>query len=457
MSNKNIKDAIDSRLCGVRYDPQKALQAAYRAKKPTLKVIPFKRIISVAAACCVMLTCSVAALASPSLSGLVSLLGQNIMDMVQPVVQQCDSSDVRMEVLAAMNDDDAVVIYMTLQDLKGKRIDAETELYDIAIDGIVFPRTEVIHYDEASRTATLRVTGTGGEKLDGQKITLSLNTILTGASQQLNIDTGYTAADIAANSNARALHYPNDISEVSGNEYYDTMHTQINNKNYPVLMPEQSIFRIPSAPWTYLSGYGIVNNTLRLQQNPDDDMGRYNTLYFSFSDESGEALSALPSGCVSFGKVIEADEWHRYADYKEEVFALPEGTDLSKLHLLANTRTYAEKIVGEWETSFVLQSVTAEKTASCIINMNPWEITSVSVSPIGVTVKGHGQMFDYSESPNVTARRLDGTEIAFVSSSCTVNYEGDTEAITIKNAFAIPIEVSEVASVRINGVDIAIK
>ena len=105
MSNKHIKDAIDSRLCGVRYDTQKALQAAYRAKKPTLKVIPFKRIISVAAACCVMLTCSVEALASPSLSWLVSLLGQNIMDMVQPVVQQCDSSDVRMEVLAAMNDE----------------------------------------------------------------------------------------------------------------------------------------------------------------------------------------------------------------------------------------------------------------------------------------------------------------------------------------------------------------
>ncbi|MEG0110415.1 MAG: hypothetical protein RR675_04800, partial [Oscillospiraceae bacterium] len=121
-----------------------------------------------------------------------------------------------------------------------------------------------------------------------------------------------------------------------------------------------------------------------------------NKLDFSLADENGVILNDLPRGSVSFGSV-EEHGIYRYVDFEEQAFKLPENADLSKIKLLASTTSYAEKISGEWKTSFVLNSITEQKSAECIINMNPWEITGVSVSPIGVTVKGHGKMYDYSD------------------------------------------------------------
>ncbi|MEG2404646.1 MAG: hypothetical protein RSC01_06970 [Oscillospiraceae bacterium] len=109
----------------------------------------------------------------------------------------------------------------------------------------------------------------------------------------------------------------------------------------------------------------------------------------------------------------------------------------------------------------MLNSITEQKSAECIINMNPWEITDVSVSPIGVTVKGHGKMYDYSETPEIVARRLDGSIIEFSSNSVSVassdNKENSEEIITYKNAFSIPVDIAEISAITINGIDISVK
>ncbi|MEG2021260.1 MAG: DUF4179 domain-containing protein [Oscillospiraceae bacterium] len=462
MTNKTVKDAINSRLESVKYSPTNLIYANGKfAKRPT-NTVHFKRIACVAAACCVMFTFSVGVMAAsiPQLNSLFTLVGERIANMVQPIVQESTSSDIRMNVLAAMNDDDAVVIYLTLQDLKGAHIDATTELYDMDISGIVFPQTEIINYDAASRMVTMRVTGTCGEKLNGQKISIKLNTILAGKNQQYNKDTGYTVADIVKSRDAKELFYPPDISEYSGNEFYSEMSKTIEQKKYPVLKPDVDAIQISAAPWTYISAIGMIDDTLRIQQNPSDDMGRYNKLDFSLADENGVLLNDLPSGSVSFGSV-EEHGIYRYVDFEEQAFKLPENADLSKIKLLASTTSYAEKISGEWKTSFVLNSITEQKSSECIINMNPWEITDVSVSPIGVTVKGHGKMYDYSETPEIVARRLDGSIIEFSSNSVSVassdNKENSEEIITYKNAFSIPVDIAEISAITINGIDIPVK
>ncbi|MEG0617004.1 MAG: hypothetical protein RR508_05485, partial [Oscillospiraceae bacterium] len=79
----------------------------------------------------------------------------------------------------------------------------------------------------------------------------------------------------------------------------------------------------------------------------------------------------------------------------------------------------------------------------------------VRVSPIGVTLIGRGQMYDYSLSPTVTVTRFDGSELNFCSSSCICeNGEDGIEQIVIKNIFSSPVSVDEIASVKINNIDI---
>ena len=98
--------------------------------------------------------------------------------MLQPIEISSESDGIKMEVVAAMNDNEMAVIYVTLQDLTSNRIDETLDLYDYSLTGAHMFNSRIVDYDEKN-TATLRIQGNGGESLTDRKMNFRITSFLS--------------------------------------------------------------------------------------------------------------------------------------------------------------------------------------------------------------------------------------------------------------------------------------
>lgn len=463
--HKSFKDSIDSRLHNVTAPDDIAARIKMQAHSKGRRTIHFnfKRVVSIAATFCLVGTLSIGVMAAsvPQLHSLITLIGQNVSTLLQPVIQKSESNGIAMEVLAAVNDNDTVFIYLTLQDLTGDRLDETLRLYDFSVDEIFAPHAQVINYDEASRTATVRVNGIGGENLDGKKIEVNLKSILSKNVEIPLTDTDITLEQIVQTNPTPQIINPTDRN--SWTSHFDSatlpadIALKLSGDNMKLLKQEQNTFKSPLVDWTYVSGYGILDGVLHIQQNPNDNSGRYNNLFFQLGNENGEPYYDALKTTVEFGSRID-ESIYTYSDYIEDAILIPENIDYSKTKILVGANTFEHRIDGDWKVVFNLDKSNKTKTAQCIINMNPWEITDVCVSAVGVTLHGRGQMFEYSNHAEIKVLRLDGTYVECDASYTSVDSTEDgAETIVMKNTFKLPIDVKDIASVSINDIVIPLK
>ena len=74
-----------------------------------------------AATCAIILTSGIGVVAaSPSLQQTLNQLSQEFLVLLSPVEGTSTSEGIRMEVLAAMRDNDVLMVYLTLQDIQNK-------------------------------------------------------------------------------------------------------------------------------------------------------------------------------------------------------------------------------------------------------------------------------------------------------------------------------------------------
>lgn len=462
--NKSFKDAVDSRLSSITAPADLAARVKSRAHSHVKrKSVPFRRMVAVAATFCFVIVLSIGVTAAnlPQLTNLFAIVGERVQNIAQPIVQTSESSGIKMEVLAAVYTDNDAIIYLTLQDLVSSRISEDINFYDFEVSGIIHPYAEVISFDAAANMATVKITGMSREPLDGKKLTVSLKTLLSYGVQNEAVDTGLSLNSIAVTNTTPQLYYPKDINESSSNFdpmlLSDSESKSINQDKMAFVKPDTTKLPLAGAPWTYISGYGIIENAVHLQQNPNDDAGRYSNVDFVLADESMNVLHDLKTTTVGFG-TRKQQGINDYSDYYETAILLPENAVENNYKILMYTRTYKYRIDGEWSTTFLLESAAETKTANCIINMNPWEIIEATVSPIGVTLKGRGQIYEYSTSAEISVNRIDGTVIQTCSSSIMCEFGPDGEdKITLQEQFVLPVDIKEIASISINGINIALK
>ena len=160
--NNPMKSAIDRRLSAlcVPDDMAQRIQAAAQKKRP--RVIRFRRPLAVAAVFCLILACSMGVLATtvPSVQNLFAIVGTQISSMLQPIERSCTDNGIEPTVVAAMNANDMVDIYVAVKDLEGSRINERTNLADVQLSGIAMtPMVQMVQFDEKTATATFRIEG----------------------------------------------------------------------------------------------------------------------------------------------------------------------------------------------------------------------------------------------------------------------------------------------------------
>jgi hypothetical protein len=332
-------------------------------------------VVPLVASALIVLSAGVGAARIPSINNLVANVSPEIALMLQPIEVSDEYDGIKMDVIAAMNDNEMAVIYVTLQDLTGNRIDETLDLYDYSISGAQMFNSQIVDYDETTNTATLRIQGNGGKSLNGKKVNFRIASFLSDK-QKYNVAVNTNLSEIKSKPPQTVPLEMNDVPG-GGGKLYQKLKDQ---GTVQVLKPNENEISLPEIKFLHISNIGIIDNRLHIQVrwNKDniDDHG-----YFYFDDNLGNEI--LPSS-INFG-TDEAGHTNYGNEYTDYIYD-KDRVDFEGQKLLGNFVSNGKYTTGKWNTIFKMESVQDEINRKMNKNFGTWSSNSISVSPLGVTL-----------------------------------------------------------------------
>lgn len=397
-----------------------------------------RKIASIAIACvCMMISFGAMAAKIPSVNERLANISPELALLFQPIEVISEDNGIEMEVVGAMNDDEMAIIYVTMKDLVGDRIDETLDIYNYGLTGTYVSNCKIVHYDEVNKIATLRMQANGGEKLNGKKVTFQVDSFLSDKLTFDGVETGIDLSNIneVNDSETILLDTNNNVSGGSGELFEKDI--------IRVLSPDKRKITLPNIDFMYISNIGYIDGRLHILTkwvgDGVDDHG-----YFYFTDISGNRIEKYPSN-ISFG-IDESGNTKWGREYQEYIFDVSD-IDIDELKLMGFFVSHNNYIEGNWKTTFKIQSVGEEKEVKSNIKLDNLDINNVRVSSLGVTLVGTGENSSLNEIP-ISINMTDGRTQIFESG---MSYNNDNE-IKIKYISDIPLNVSEIESVTIDKV-----
>lgn len=458
-----IRLAIDRELGSIQLDASQK-SAILAQCRPSLTVAPrhrpMRRVLAVAASFAAVMVLSVGTLAAaPELRESLKGLSEDTIAILQPVNQVSEDQGIRMEVLGAVNDGGVAVAFLSLQDTTGQgRVSDTVRLMDCQIsDDLGIAIANVVSYDETTETAILRLEGMGGDADAGEKITVSARSLLSGEQQVSDESTGYTVSELIASGPAAEYAPPEEglimgsMAGVDDPENAEITLEEIDqlkdSGKVPVLEPWAEGLKIDGVDWATVAAAAKIGNQLHIQYNTDSVLGGVNSLSFRLKDSSGQILD-LPMLELNIGPRTELSRELYYTETNEYVLFLPEGQDVSDMEVVYSCTTYDSLTQGNWSTTFRLEQVKERLQSRQELDLGGWTVESVTVSPVAVTVRGSGDLWDLGgEMPEVRVWLQDGTQVEASSAGTSI----DGEDVTLNSMFNEILDLSQVKTVTLNG------
>ncbi|MDD4570396.1 MAG: DUF4179 domain-containing protein [Tepidanaerobacteraceae bacterium] len=405
-----IKNAI-STIQTPEYDMISEVEKKIQKKKSPWH---FKRAVPAALAICLCLILSIGAMAAtiPSFNNLLSIISPDFALLLQPIEIACEDNGIKMEVVGAMNDNEMAVIYITMKDLVGDRIDETLDIYDYSLSGTHISTCEIVHYDETTKTATLRMQANGGKKLNGKKVSFQVESFLSDKLTFNKVETGINLSDVkeVKDSQTILLDTSSNISGGGGGDLFDELQSQ---GIIRILAPDQKKITLPQIDFMYISNIGFIDGHLHIQTKwVGDGIDDHGDLHFV--DSAGNSI-CIDSANIYFGIDKSGNaKWGR--DYIEYIFDVS-NINLDELKLMGDFVSHGNYVTGNWKTTFKIQSVGEELQADCDIKCDTLNINNVKISPLGVTLAGSGEFNEAITIP-ISVKMTDGSIQEFESSMC---------------------------------------
>lgn len=108
--------------------------------------------IPVVAVISLSLVTSAAGMGVLDLSFMLNYIGIDTVKVLQPIDKVSEQQGIKMETIAAINDDEMAVIYFTMTDLSGDRIDDTLDIYHFHVSGFTTHNAQLIHYESWTRS-----------------------------------------------------------------------------------------------------------------------------------------------------------------------------------------------------------------------------------------------------------------------------------------------------------------
>ncbi len=268
-------------------------------------------------------------------------LSPEIAQKMKPVRMQDENNGIVMEVISADVHDSEAEIYIGLTDIEGDRIDETADLFDSYSINRPFDSAATckrISYDEQNKTATflVHISQWNGEKIQGSKITFTVNEFLSGKQNiealPLEIDENLLKSQAKVQKSVRFRGGGGigiDIEEV---------------KDIPCLVP----FDTPITDFggASLTAVGWHNGRLHIQMYYEDILNTDNHGSVHLKDADGNVINCAVN--IAFW------DKNKIGGYEEYIFdILQENVDDYKVFadlVLCNSLTE-----GPWQVTFPLE------------------------------------------------------------------------------------------------------
>ena len=298
------------------------------------------------AAVLVCLALTVPAFAMPALAAdpngyaLLYSISPAAAQFFKPVNRSDEDNGIRLTVDSVYLHSDTVEIYVSLQDLTGDRLDETTDLFDSYRINRGFDCSatcSLAGYDAQTRTARflISITSFDGQDIEGDKLTFSLNRLLTGKTETEGAVTGLDLAAVQAEPATQQVtrRGGSGIAAEAGGSTAETR---------TALVPTGTL--AAPAPGVAITAVGYVDGLLHIQVLYENilETDNHGQLWL---DNGVEKLECL--GSLSFFAENGSDS---YEDYYFDVTP----AQLADCTLYGSFVTADTLIEGNWEITFPL-------------------------------------------------------------------------------------------------------
>ena len=329
----------------VRPDAPLLQRTRAAAQKAPARPRRLRPLIALAAAV-ICLALAVPAFAMPALAAdpsgyaLLYSISPAAAQFFKPVNRSDEDNGIRLTVDSVYLHSDTVEVYVALQDLTGDRLDETTDLFDSYRINRGFDCSATcsrVGYDAQTRTARflISITSFDGQDIEGDKLTFSLNRLLTGKTETEGAVTGLDLAAVQAEPATQQVtrRGGSGIAAEAGGSTAETR---------TALVPTGTL--AAPAPGVAITAVGYVDGLLHIQVLYENilETDNHGQLWL---DNGVEKLECL--GSLSFFAENGSDS---YEDYYFDVTP----AQLADCTLYGSFVTADTLIEGNWEITFPL-------------------------------------------------------------------------------------------------------
>lgn len=332
----------------VRPDAPLLQRTRAAAQKAPARPRRLRRLIALAAVL-VCLALAVPAFAMPALAAdpdgyaLLYSISPAAAQFFKPVNRSDEGNGIRLTVDSVYLHSDTVEIYVSLQDLTGDRLDETTDLFDSYRINRAFDCSatcSLAGYDAQTRTARflISITSFDGQDIEGDKLTFSLNRLLTGKTES---EGAVTRLDLAAAQAEPATQRA--ALRGFGGSSADVLRSKIDGSYTADMLVPTGTLAAP-APGVAITAMGYVDGLLHIQVLYENilETDNHGQLWLESGAERIECL-----GTLSFFAENESDSFEEY------VFDVSPA-QLADCTLYGSFVTADTLIEGNWEITFPL-------------------------------------------------------------------------------------------------------
>lgn len=442
MNDGSLKQIIDTRLSAVKMNvtPEDIPYTTYN-RKNTNRMVKKPVVLALSIGISLIVVVPVVAAQIPAFQQVVELVGNQIGFNLRPIQQVSMDQGIKMEVVAAMNDDETAIVYLTLQDTVQDRIDNTVDLYDYSVQGAKMFTHKLVEYDAVAKKATIQLLAHGAKDLNGKKVTLRLSSFLSGKQDMDHVDLGFNLDQEAAKQPLTMELDLNHIPGAGGLLLQDWREKEVSE--IQVLQADHMNRSVPGVDMVQVANIGFVNGRLHVKTKWKESIDDNGDLYLL--SERGERIG---SSSVTYGVDEQGHTMYGH-DYIEYIFDIGP-TNISKYQLygyFVKNHHYTE---GNWTATFEMKAVDSSSVVLENIDLGTERLDQIEIQPLGITIVSRHQAADKLD---VQLRMKDGT-VQKYSHVLTLMKDGEE---SIKYLSDFPIQIENIAELRINDTNIPIK
>ncbi|WP_152395331.1 DUF4179 domain-containing protein [Paenibacillus guangzhouensis] len=431
-SDSNLKNIIDARLAEltVSHDLEDRIRCASLHKKRYLQK-PWTVVIIV----CICIMISIPAMASkiPVFQDLVQMIDPALARFLQPIELVSEDKGIQMEVVAAMSDGETAIVYITLQDLTGDRVDRTVDLYNYSIDDANIFSHELVDYNEKTKKATIRMIANGGHQLNGKKVTIRISSFLSGKDDYGQIATDIKLTDVV-HETPKTMKL--DMSNIpgGGGELYSEFEKR---GTVDILKVDEKTVALPPIDFAQISNIGFVQGRLHIQLKWKESIDDHGSLYLLNAngdriDPSNLYFGVDEQGNIGYGR--------QYIEYIFDVN--PSQISNYSLHgSFIRNKKYTE---GKWAVTFQIEAEDPSKKIARNIDLGHLKLDHIIIQPTGIRMNGN---MTTPDQVVVEMTMKDGKKVSYNHAVA----QGAKGSLSVKYFPTSPVDLQNMKEVRVNG------